>query len=159
MRGLALHYVGRYATTRAKLTTYLGRKVRERGWEDEKSPDIEALIVEFSDAGYIDDAAFANARARNFVRRGYGERRFGQDLFASGIAADDSVAARETMTDGAFEAALNFARRKRIGPFATEPASPEQRQKQFAAFVRAGHGFDFAKRFVQAAPGEMPEPD
>ena len=29
---MALAYVGRYATTRAKLASYLGRKLRERGW-------------------------------------------------------------------------------------------------------------------------------
>ena len=29
---LALFYAGRYATTRAKLRTYLKRKVAERGW-------------------------------------------------------------------------------------------------------------------------------
>lgn len=153
MRDLALHYVGRYATTRAKLAAYLGRKLRERGWDGEKAPDIEGLVTDFAESGYIDDAAFAEARARSFVRRGYGERRLGQDLFASGIDADDSVEARETMADGAFEAALNFARRKRIGPFAMETASPELRQKQFAAFIRAGHGFELARRFVEAEPG------
>lgn len=141
------------------MATYLNRKLRERGWNDEKSPDIAALVAEFDDAGYVDDAAFAEARARSFVRRGYGERRLGQDLFASGIRDDDSQVARETMTDGAFEAALNFARRKRIGPFANEPALPETRQKQLAAFMRAGHSFDLARRFVHAEPGEEIESD
>ena len=32
---LALSYVGRFATSRAKLATYLERKVRERGWTGE----------------------------------------------------------------------------------------------------------------------------
>ena len=141
------------------MATYLTRKIKERGWDDEKSPDISALVSDFAESGYIDDAAFAEARARAFVRRGYGERRLGQDLFASGIDDDDSVVARETMTDGAFDAALNFARRKRIGPFANEAATPELRQKQLAAFMRAGHRFDLARRFVHAEPGEDVEQD
>lgn len=159
MRALALHYVGRYATTRAKLATYLTRKINERGWDDEKSPDIAALVTDFAEAGYIDDAAFAEARARSFVRRGYGQRRLGQDLFACGIEDGDSTVARETMTEGAFDAALNFARRKRIGPFASEPAPPETRQKQLAAFLRAGHGFELARRFVNAEPGDDVDDD
>lgn len=32
---LALRYVERFATTRVKLTRYLERKVRERGWDNE----------------------------------------------------------------------------------------------------------------------------
>lgn len=159
LRALALHYVSRYATTRAKLATYLSRKVNERGWDDEKSPNIVGLVTEFAEAGYIDDAAFAEARARAFVRRGYGERRLGQDLFASGIEDSDSVIARETMSDGAFDAAFNFARRRRIGPFANEAASPETRQKQLAAFLRAGHRFELARRFVDAEPGDDIGPD
>ena len=35
---LALFYVGRFATTRAKLIAYLSRKLRERGWEGERQP-------------------------------------------------------------------------------------------------------------------------
>lgn len=136
------------------MAIYLTRKLNERGWEGEKSPDIAGLVAEFAEAGYVDDAAFAEARARSFVRRGYGERRLGQELFASGIQQADGMAARDTMAAGAFNAALNFARRKRIGPFASEPATPEARQKQLAAFLRAGHGFELARRFVDAEPGE-----
>ena len=39
---LALHYVGRFATTRAKLVQYLHRKLRERGWGRMQSADPEA---------------------------------------------------------------------------------------------------------------------
>src|SRR5579864_698448 len=37
---MALRYVGRFATTKAKLTAYLWRKVRERGWNEEEKPDL-----------------------------------------------------------------------------------------------------------------------
>ena len=67
---LALHYVGRYATTRAKLAAYLQRKLKERGWAGDSPPAVERLVERFSDAGYIDDAAFASARAAALQRRG-----------------------------------------------------------------------------------------
>lgn len=154
LRNLALHYVGKYATTKAKLATYLTRKIRERGWDGERPSDVSALAEQFAELGYIDDAQFAEARSRSFVRRGYGERRLNEDLRAGGIGDSDSQMAREHMSDSSFAAAQNFARRKRIGPFASEPASPDKRRKQLQAFLRAGHGFELAKRFVEADAGD-----
>lgn len=155
MRGLALHYVGKYATTRAKLATYLNRKIRERGWDDEKQADIEALVNSFSELGYINDTQFAEARGRAFVRRGYGKRRLDEDLRAAGIEDGDSVSARDFAETSEFIAAENFARRKRIGPFAQEIASEERRRKNMQAFLRAGHGWELARTFVHADPGDV----
>ena len=159
LRGLALHYVGKYATTQAKLTTYLARKIRERGWSNERPPDIDALAEQFAELGYVNDAQFAESRSRSFVRRGYGERRLNEDLRASGIGDADAVPAKEHMAESSFTAAENFARRKRLGPFASEAAPPEKRQKQLQGFLRAGHGFEVAKRFVNADPGQIIEDD
>ena len=154
LRQLALHYVGKYATTQAKLAGYLARKVRERGWDDGRPADICALAEQFTALGYINDAQFAEARSRSFVRRGFGERRLNEDLRASGIGDADAVNAKAHMEESIFSAAENFARRKRCGPFAQDPAPPEKRHKQLNAFLRAGHSFDLAKRFVYAEPGD-----
>ncbi|MFN3451619.1 MAG: regulatory protein RecX [Sphingorhabdus sp.] len=154
LRQLALHYVGKYATTQAKLGTYLNRKIRERGWDDERSADILMLVEQFAALGYINDAQFAEARSRSFVRRGYGERRLAEDLRASGIGQADAIPARAHMEESTLSAAENFARRKRIGPFAQEAAAPEKRTKQLNAFMRAGHSFELARRFVYAEPGD-----
>lgn len=159
LRGLALHYVGKYATTQAKLGAYLTRKIRERGWNGERRTDVAALVEQFAELGYINDAQFAEARSRSFVRRGYGERRLNEDLRSSGIGDADAAPAKEHMAESTFAAAENFARRKRLGPFASEPAPPEKRQKQLHAFMRAGHGFDLAKRFVYAEPSDVVEED
>jgi regulatory protein len=155
LRDLALHYTGRYATTRAKLTAYLQRKIRDRGWKDgEPYADLIEMVNGFAELGYVNDAAFADAKARSFVRRGYGARRLEQELHAAGIEDPDAISAREETAAGAFASADAFARRKRIGPYANDTASPEQKQKQLAGFMRAGHGFGLARRFVNAAPGE-----
>jgi len=61
---LALRYVGRYATTRAKLRAYLSRKLRERGWGGTGDPDLERLAERMSALGYVDDAAYAVSRAQ-----------------------------------------------------------------------------------------------
>jgi len=154
LRQLALHYVGKYATTQSKLASYLSRKIRERGWDDERSADIGGLTEQFTSLGYVNDAQFAEARSRSFVRRGFGGRRLTEDLRASGIGDADAIHAKAHMEDSIFTAAENFARRKRLGPFAQEAAPPEKRHKQLNAFLRAGHSFELAKRFVYAEPGD-----
>jgi regulatory protein len=151
----ALSYVSRFATTRAKLATYLSRKLRERGWDGEEAPPIDAVIAKFVEAGYVDDAAFAAARTGALTRRGFGSRRIGQALSADGI--DSELAASFHHDDeAAFLAAETFARRRRIGPFAAKEANDVARRKALSAMIRGGHGFALAKRFVDAAPGEIP---
>src|ERR687894_726980 len=92
---LALAYVGRFATTRAKLRTYLHRKLRERGWDGSGEADLDGLAERFAALGYIDDAAFAFAKARALTGRGYGLRRVEQSLRSAGVAEGDGGEARE----------------------------------------------------------------
>ncbi len=149
---LALTYVGRFATTRAKLAAYLSRKLRERGWDSETEPDVDAIAERLASLGYIDDEAYALSKARSLAARGYGARRLNQSLRAAGIADEDGEAARELAEEEAIEAALRFARRRRIGPFAAEPAEPAEREKALAAMIRAGHGFTLAKAILSLEP-------
>lgn len=155
----ALFYAGRYATTRAKLAAYLGRKVRERGWAEAHSPSIETLVERMAALGYVDDRAFANARADALTRRGYGARRVGQALRAAGIAEEDGAEARQAADAGAWEAALRFAERRKIGPFSAVEVDRPAREKAFAAMLRAGHPAGLARRLVTARPGEIPQAD
>ena len=154
---LAIHYVGRYATTRAKLATYLGRKISERGWGEPTPPGIEALVERFARAGYIDDAAFASARAASLQRRGYGERRVSQALRAAGIDESDAADAHALASNGAWAAALRFAERRRIGPYSTEEYDRPARERAFAAMARAGHRTGHVRLIVNSLPGEIPE--
>jgi len=149
LQRLALHYVGRYATTCGKLATYLRRKIRERGWSDEVEPDVDGVVTRCADLGYVDDASFAEARSATLTRRGFGSRRIGQALTGAGIARD--LAAQFVHDDEtAFAAAEAFARRRRIGPFAVSPPDDTARRKGFAAMMRAGHSPQLAGHFSRA---------
>ena len=150
---LALAYVGRFATTRAKLTIYLKRKVRERGWDDVSPPDLEQLVSRFSASGLVDDAAYALSKSRSLAERGYGAARLRQTLRAAGVADEDATSARELADEAKVEAALRFARRRRLGPFAATRPDRASREKAIAAIVRAGHGFALAAAIVDCEPG------
>jgi regulatory protein len=94
------------------------------------------------------------------ARRGFGARRIEQDLRAAGIAEADREQADAQIVSEAWAAAERFARRKRVGPYATGPMDPKQREKAIAAFLRAGHDYAMARRWVDAPPGEpMPAED
>lgn len=156
---LAIDYVARYATSRAKLRAYLGRKLTERGWAGDHPPAIESLIARLTEAGFVDDRAFAEARTASLGRRGYGAHRVGAALRAAGIDSEDSEAALQGAAESPWAAGEAFARRRRIGPFAKEAGDREQRHKSLAAMLRAGHPSHVARAFAYADPGISPVPD
>ena len=154
---LALNYVGRFATSRAKLISYLGRKVRERGWEGDREAPVEALADKLVRLGYVDDRAFALSKARSLTGRGYGERRVRQALASSGIGEEEGADARALAAEEAVATALKFARRKSLGPYASEAADRQTRERALAAMVRAGHSFSLASAIINLNPGEIPD--
>ena len=150
---MALFYVGRFATSRAKLISYLKRKVRERGWDGPNEPDIEVIAERLVQLGYVDDAAFAMSKARTLTARGYGVGRVRQSLHAAGIGEEDGAGAHELAAANAVSAAIKFAQRRGLGPFAAREFDPRGREKALSAMVRAGHGFALAKAILSLAPG------
>ncbi len=156
---LALAYVGRYATSRAGLRRYLGRKLAERGWAGDAPPDGEGIADRFAALGYVDDRAIAEARGRSLARRGLGARRLAGALGALGIDGADAATALAAAGEGAWETALRFAERRRIGPFARQPADEPSRRRALAAMIRAGHRPDLARKIIAAAPGNVPDRD
>ena len=151
---LALIYVGRFATTRAKLGAYLSRKIRERGWAGDRPPEPGRIVERLSGLGYVDDAQYALSKARALTGRGYGPRRVSQSLHAAGIAEQDGEAARALAGEESVEAALRYARRRRIGPFAAEVTDPAARERALAAMIRAGHSFGISRTILALKPGE-----
>ena len=150
---LALAYVARFATTQGKLRDYLQRKLRERGWEGDETPDLERLIARYVELGYVDDAGWARMKAGSLLRRGYGARRVGEALGHAGL---DEALREDVRPDEAAErqAALVLARRRRFGPFCVQEADRPLREKHIGAMLRAGHRLDVARAIIDA---ETPE--
>lgn len=155
LRELALRYVEKYLTTRTKLTQYLRRKLRERGWDGEEEPPVDAVVARMAELKYVDDRGFGEMRTRGLTRRGYGPRRVAQALIAAGIDAD----LREDLSESidARQAAIAYARRRRFGPFGAGAVPPEMRQKQFAAMMRAGHAPSVVREVLDAPSVESLE--
>ncbi|MBA4041570.1 MAG: RecX family transcriptional regulator [Sphingobium sp.] len=150
---LALRYVERFATTRARLIAYLDRKVRERGWQGAPADPV-SLADRMVALGYIDERAFAAARAGAMARRGLGERRISAALRAAGVGEDEGSALTPMIAQGALAAGLRFAQRKRLGPYAVTAPDRAMRERQLAAMLRAGHSFELARKILSMTPGD-----
>lgn len=154
LRALALHYVGRYATSSGRLNDYLQRKLRERGWEGESAPDLNALCLRFAEAGYIDDQGYAAARRAGLLHRGYGASRVRQALRHAGVG--EAIAAEQGAVDEeeARQAALHYARRKRFGPFARTALDQRATDRATASMLRAGHSYALVREILSAPADE-----
>lgn len=147
---LALRYVERFATTRGKLADYLRRKIRERGWEGEPA-DPAAVAQRMAEFGYVDDRLYAESKAAALGRRGLGARRVTAALREAHVDEADAEDLAPAIADRAVEAALTFARRKRIGPYGTPVADRAGREKQLAAMLRAGHAMTLSRRIINSS--------
>jgi regulatory protein len=152
LRSMALSYVGRYATTQARLARYLDRKIRERGWVDQSPPPISDIVARYRALGYVNDEVFAQSRASTLSRRGYGAGRIKMSLFAAGVDSSLAEDASRVDPETAYQSALAYARRKQIGPFAHSPATPEKMRKIMAAMLRAGHSFELVRTILAFDP-------
>jgi regulatory protein len=155
LRAIALTYVGRYATSCARLAAYLDRKIAERGWSDQAPPPVAAIITQFAELGYVNDEAFAKSRSESLLRRGYGPSRLKISLRVSGIGTEIIDEATDIDPENAFAAAMIFARRKRIGPYARNAISPDIRQKMIASMLRAGHSYAMSQKILALSANDI----
>lgn len=155
----ALWYLQRYASSCENLRRILKRKVDGSARDHDTDRDsgyaeIDALIKRFVGCGLLDDARFAEARARSLHERGMSPRTIRMRLIAKGItsaAADEAIASLEDeIGDLAAMAAYRYARRRRIGIFRDPAKRAAHRDRDLAALARNGFGFDLARAMVDA---------
>lgn len=151
---LALRYVERFATTRARLVRYLERKLRAAGAAEGAVPDPDAIAERFAALGYVDDAGYGAAKAGALARRGLGARRVAQALHAAGLDAETARPLIAAAKDAALERALAYARRRRFGPFGAESVETGALQRQLGAMARAGHDVAICRKVLKMEPEE-----
>ncbi len=159
----ALTHIARYATTRAGLLRVLDRRI-DRWARAAEEPDMAAIaasrraaraVVERLTAlGAVNDAAFAESRARSLTRAGKSRQAIAAHLASRGVAAETTreATARDAETDLA--AALAWAKRRRIGPFRSAEADADARRKELGVLARAGFDREVALRALSCPPDE-----
>lgn len=167
----AASHLARYATTRAHLTSLLVRRVRRAALKGAVVvEDLDAVVASVLDRhvalGTLDEAAWAEARARTLTRRGVASGVVHQRLRQKGVAdprAALAAVAEElrdeeggSTLDPNLLAACAWARRRRVGAFARERTAGIDR-KALGSMGRAGFSFAIAHRVLGMSLDEADE--
>ena len=155
----ALYYLDRYAASSAHLKRLLlakvSRSARFHGTDAQAgAAAVEQLIARLIRVGLLDDAAYAAARARSLHRRGASARATRGKLAQKGLAPELIDRAMADLDGESPEpelnAALAFARRRRLGPYRPAGERTERRERDLAALGRQGFDLDLARRVIDA---------
>lgn len=166
MRGLtqkslensALHYLQRFAATRASLKRVLLNKIRRAAGEDAAAATAAKLLIEplldrYVQAGLLNDTLYAEARTATLRRRGGSTRGISSKLAQKGV---DAKTIKQTVTsDGNTEldAACELCRRKKLGGYRTRGETDAvSHRKDMAVLARAGFRYDVIVKALKSAP-------
>lgn len=150
LSNMALFYLRKHSASRKGLVQLLERKVklglREKGGDPEAvKVMVAAVVARMEQAGYIDDARFAESKTASLHRQGKSSRVIQLKLREKGIAPALAAKSAISTPEQEFEAACMLVKRKRLG------RDPERKQKDFAVLMRAGFSSDLAKRALAAS--------
>ncbi|MEX1147861.1 MAG: RecX family transcriptional regulator [Sphingomonadales bacterium] len=167
LRNWALGYLGRFAATEAHLVVVLDRKIKRYLDETADATEQErwrtearAVACDMVRMGVVDDRLYAEGRARSLHRRGRSGALIVRELTARGVAQDlaGQVVADLAADEGGNRTALDLkaaaalARRRRIGPYRSAEAVPDDRvrRRELGILARAGFGFVLARTVIEA---------
>lgn len=157
-----LYYLQRFASSRQNFISVMERKIKKSCFEH-KEQDFETLKMllgtladKFEGCGLLNDDLYIDGMIQSLRRRGLSRSGILQKLAMKGIKRDAAILKLQTQEEAQdpdispeFEAALKFARRKKIGPYSTKE-SDDGKQKFFATFARAGYSYDIARKILNA---------
>jgi regulatory protein len=160
LHNAALDYLARYAATEAGLRRVLERRVdrwvrRAAGADGETVAAqgsaariaVQEVVARLVAAGAVNDATYAESRARSLVRSGRSRNAAAAQLRAKGV---DPVTVQTVLREDAqteLAAALVLARKRRIGPFRRGAAPDEAtRKRDLGVLARAGFPQDVARQ-------------
>ncbi len=163
LHNAGLYYLQRFSSSSANFRKVMMRKI-DRSCaahadlnREECKKLLESQITRFQEAGLLNDAAYSRGMVDSLRRRGLSARMIHAKLQSKGMGREEIEKALATYDETASEdpeiaAALKFARRKKIGPFAKGPQEP---QKSLAAMARAGFTYETARRVLEMNEEEI----
>lgn len=155
LHNAGLAYLERFPASSGHFRTILMRKV-DRSCRHHVDQDraacaemVEKVVEQFQSMGLLNDAAYVRGMVTSLRRRGLSAAAITAKLMAKKLTAEVIHAAlAQHRDDGGgedMEAAVQFIRRKKLGPFRT-PGKEPNRDKELAALGRAGFSYETASR-------------
>ncbi len=175
----ALRHLARFATTESGLVRVLERSVQRWGRRAEAEgqevaaaraaayAETRVVARALVEAGLVDDAVFATARAARLVRSGRSRRGVEAHLVGRGVGSELAHSVLPG-PEQELSAAVAYARRRRLGPFRVPGRADEDeaalggfgqgggetRSRELGALARAGFPRDVAHRALDLSPAE-----
>jgi|MDSW01.1.fsa_nt_gb regulatory protein len=164
LRNSGLFYLQRYTASSHHFRVVMQRKIN-RSIAVHTSLDkeecfkwLEDIISEFLEYGYLNDEAYLKAMLQSLrTSRGLSTKMIVMKLRQKGFKETEIMEALSLLPsesddnrEAEWQAALTFAKRKKLGPYHPDPPrkTPEQ---QLAAFARAGFPYEIGKKLVFGA--------
>lgn len=164
LHNAGLYYLGRFAASKARFRAVMMRKVR-RSCNAHPDQDeaacvsmVDALIRKFENAGLLEDKTYARGVVRSLRRRGKSKRHVLEGLKARGISPELALGELTLHDTDEYEdpaqaeqqAALIYARRKKLGPFGMNRSkNPE---KDLACMARGGFSYETSRIALNKDP-------
>jgi regulatory protein len=165
LRNAGLYYLGRFAASRARFLDVMHRKIKKScaHHTDQNIDDCYKMAADIADdferAGLLNDAQYARGMITTLRRSGKSRRSIEARMAARGITGDivkktmdevdgdDFIDAQEAES----AAAMNFAKKKKLGRFGNGKRTPQQ---DMAIFARAGFSYGIAQQILGAEDEE-----
>lgn len=106
---------------------------------------LDQVVEKFVKLGYLNDRSYASALLYSLEQRGLSRMRMQLTMRNKGIPADlieETLPEKSNNLDK--KAALRWAKKKRLGPFALKEKENNQ-QRSLASLARAGFSYDIAQ--------------
>lgn len=167
----ALAYLSRYAASEQALRRVLNHRLRraivaDPSFKADKEhlqalrQAIDDIVACHKKSGALNDAAFAETKIHSLRRAGRSRHTIKQILSRKGVAdtvindmlqrSDDGEDPRATD----LKAALQFAKKRKLGKFRSRDVPPDRLRKDLSAMARAGFSLDVAR---EALGSEIPD--
>ena len=151
LQNIALYYLERFDSSAFNLRNVLEQRLLKYSFEvpefnlSEAKIWIDEIISYCEKYGYINDNRYAEIKINNYLLAGKPARYIKQKMQQKGV--DEAIVDKILQNSNIDETqlALNFAAKKKIGPFRPNKDDRQNQQKDLATLVRAGFSYDIAK--------------
>ncbi len=156
-----LYYLERFAASKKHFKTVMMRKVK-RSCMHHKDQDynecailVDALVNKFEKSGLLNDDLYTSGSVSSLRRKGLSRMAIISKMLQKGIAKDQTLLAlekldyetHESCDDAERAAALNFARKKRIGPYFR--GNEQNIKKSLGVLARGGFSYSVAMSILE----------
>lgn len=162
LKNIGLYYLKRFESSVENLRSVLHRRINKYAYENPEFNKqqayqwVEDVLAEFERLHYLDDNRFTELKIHSYLNAGKPARYIQQKLREKGIDEQKINTILSEQEYDPLQMALNFAKRKKIGPFRPEEQRKEFKQKDMGTLVRAGFDYDTVCEVLDYSSDELP---